>query len=161
MRHRVKLSIYIILATIPSVTVFAQGESPSPVSISGLCPTDDISACIQSIYNFSVYIGGFLAMAAIVWGAIEWTTSAGNPSKLSEAKDRITSAVYGMILLLAAYLILNTINPQLTELKPLGALPTNDNPNGQSANNNTPPGEGAFGGGQGGQFGGYGSSSEW
>jgi hypothetical protein len=41
----------------------------------------------------------------------------GEPAKLGEAKDRIRSAFFGLILLLGSWLILNTINPQLTTFK--------------------------------------------
>jgi hypothetical protein len=47
----------------------------------------------------------------------------GEPAKLGEAKDRIRSAFFGLILLLGSWLILNTINPQLTTLK-MPSLPT-------------------------------------
>jgi hypothetical protein len=39
----------------------------------------------------------------------------GEPARLAEAKDRIRSAFFGLILLLGSWLILNAINPQLTK----------------------------------------------
>ena len=36
---------------------------------------------------------------------------------LTEAKDIMTSALFGLVILLASYLVLNTINPELTIIK--------------------------------------------
>jgi len=41
-------------------------------------------------------------------------TAAGNASKIKEAKDRMSNAVLGIVLLFSSFLILNTINPDLT-----------------------------------------------
>jgi hypothetical protein len=48
--------------------------------------------------------------------------NAGNPSAQSDAKDWILGAIYGIILLAGAYIILNVINPNLTTLQ-LPSLP--------------------------------------
>ncbi|RZN42892.1 MAG: hypothetical protein EFT35_01515 [Methanophagales archaeon ANME-1-THS] len=49
----------------------------------------------------------------LVIGAIQFTASAALPSARSEAKDRMTGAILGLLLLFATYVILNTINPEL------------------------------------------------
>lgn len=69
-----------------------------------------------NLWSFGIAIGGVLALAMIVYGAIEWTVSAGNESKISDAKDRITQAVIGLVLLFSAYVVLDFINPELTNL---------------------------------------------
>ena len=63
----------------------------------------------------SLLIGGFL-----------YLTSAGNPARMGEAKDRIFSALIGLVLLFSIYLILNTINPELTILSMPSMGPTCD-----------------------------------
>lgn len=60
-------------------------------------------------------------------------TSAGDPSKSSDARDQIFNAVLGLVIMLASWMILNTINPQLVELKEPGladepAEPTQQQP---------------------------------
>lgn len=69
-----------------------------------------------NLWSFGIAIGGILALASIVYGAIEWTVSAGNESKIGDAKDRITQAVIGLVLLFSAYTVLGFINPELTNL---------------------------------------------
>jgi hypothetical protein len=95
---------------------------------------------IANLYQFALLIGGLLAFGAIVYGGIKYFTSAGNPSAQSEGKEWIWSALLGLLLLVCAYLILYTINPNLTHL---------DLPTLQQTNISTPtqaPGGGTIAG---------------
>lgn len=65
------------------------------------------------IFNFSVAIIGLILFGVLIRAGILYLTSAGQPAKLNEAKERIISVFLGVILLLSGYLILTTINPQL------------------------------------------------
>lgn len=72
---------------------------------------------IKYIFNFSLLIAGLVAFVAFILGGYKHLTSAGNPAKISDARDQITSAVIGLVILLSSFLILDTLNPQLTTLK--------------------------------------------
>ena len=71
---------------------------------------------VLTVYKYSVGVGVFLAMLMIIVGAIRYTVSEAIPSK-GDAKDQITSAIWGLILLLGAFLIFSTINPQFETIK--------------------------------------------
>ncbi|MFH1129455.1 MAG: hypothetical protein V1686_01845 [Patescibacteria group bacterium] len=71
---------------------------------------------IKYIYTFALAICGITALISIVYGAAQYTFSAGNASKAEDAKKRITDALLGILILLFAVLILNTINPDLINL---------------------------------------------
>lgn len=71
---------------------------------------------IRYIYMFALGAAGFVALLAILIGAIMYIFSAGNPSKATDAKDRIMSALLGILILLASVLILRTINPDLVNI---------------------------------------------
>ncbi len=75
---------------------------------------------IQAFYQFSLIAGVFLAVGVITWAGLKYALAAGNPSGQSDARDQILQALLGLILLFGAYLILFTINPNLTNL----SLPT-------------------------------------
>ena len=75
---------------------------------------------VQSFYQFALMIGGVLAFGVIVYGGVLYAASAGNPGQQSEGKEWIKSAIFGLLLLVAAALILYTINPNLVNL----SLPT-------------------------------------
>ncbi len=72
---------------------------------------------VRTVFQFGMGAAGLVAMAMIIFGAIQYTISAGNPSLQKDAKDRILNAIYGLALLFGSYIILRTIDPQLTKLK--------------------------------------------
>jgi len=84
---------------------------PGVGTLGGSLPT-----IINYIYRFSLGICGIAALISILIGAIQYVTSAGNSSQIEDAKDRITQALLGVLLLLAAVLILQIINPDLVNL---------------------------------------------
>ncbi|OGG38013.1 hypothetical protein A2116_02480 [Candidatus Jorgensenbacteria bacterium GWA1_49_17] len=84
-----------------------------------LTTDESIAAYIVRLYWFAVGAAGAVAVAVIVGGAIYYMTSSGSPDKQNEAKSYMTSALWGVTLLLGSYFILNTINPQITSLESL------------------------------------------
>lgn len=71
---------------------------------------------IGYIYNLAFWIVGIAVFVNILWGGfIVFFGSAGSSSKFAEGRTKITNAILGLILLVAAYMILNTINPDLVK----------------------------------------------
>jgi hypothetical protein len=89
-----------INTTIPGYQ--ANGSQPVPCSI------------IFGFYTFALMIGGVLAFAAITYGGVKYTLAAGNPSGQGEGKEWVKGALYGLLLLVGAYLVLHTVNPDIT-----------------------------------------------
>ncbi|MFH1780893.1 MAG: pilin [Candidatus Nealsonbacteria bacterium] len=71
---------------------------------------------IAWFYYFIIWIAGFATFVMIIVGGVKWLTSAGNPSRITDAKDQIKNAILGLLIILAAFIILQTINPGLTTL---------------------------------------------
>lgn len=119
------IAILIIAGLFSAVSVYAQaqkcdaskGETCLIVPLGKTTKITNIGEYIRAIYQLGLGLGGLFAMLFIVYGGIIYTASAGNPSKQGEAKDIITNALWGLVLLLGAFLILNTIDPKLTGLK--------------------------------------------
>lgn len=84
-------------------------------------PGSTLPELIGYIYMFALAAAGFVALIAILIGAIMYIFSAGNPTKAKDAKDRIFSALLGILILLASVLILRTINPDLVNIGLPGA----------------------------------------
>lgn len=72
---------------------------------------------ISLIYKWALGIVGAAAFGVIIYGAILYTVSAGNASRQQEARNWISGAVWGIVLLLGAYVILYTINPDLVKIR--------------------------------------------
>lgn len=90
---------------------------------------------VESFYVWALGISASLAVIMIVYGGVKYAVSPGNAGAQSEARDIIINAVWGIVLLAGAYLILNTINPSLTTLRNPGGLqvitaPTSTSPGG-------------------------------
>ncbi len=77
------------------------------------------------IFNFAIWTSGLIALGVLVYAGFQYLTSAGNPEKVKDAKDRIASALLGLVILFGSYLILITINPQLIQfnLGPIKPIP--------------------------------------
>jgi hypothetical protein len=81
-----------------------------------LSGSTNINEVVAWLYYFMISISGLSAFVMLVRGGFMWMSSAGNPNTLGEAKDTITSAILGLIIILASFLILQVINPELTTL---------------------------------------------
>jgi hypothetical protein len=71
---------------------------------------------VARFYQVALGLVGGAALGVILYGAILWTLSEA-VTKKQEALDWIKGAVWGLVLLLGAYLILWTINPDLVNLR--------------------------------------------
>lgn len=65
------------------------------------------------VYYAGLALGGLLALGALLYGGFRYLTSAGNPTAVQDATDQIFAGLFGFLILMASWLILNTINPQL------------------------------------------------
>lgn len=77
----------------------------------------DLNQVVAWLYYFVITIAGMAVFAMLVWGGFTWVTSTGDASKITNAKERIYSAFLGLILILASFIIMQTINPELVILK--------------------------------------------
>ena len=77
----------------------------------------DIAGLVKNFYNYALAAVGVAALGAIIFGGVKYTVSAGNPSSQTDAIFWITGAVWGLVLLLGANLLLRTINPKLIDMK--------------------------------------------
>lgn len=93
-----------INTSIPGMNTATQAN-PDPVGI------------IANLFQFALLIGGLLAFVMIVYGGIEYAASGDSGSGQKEAKDRIQQALLGLLLLAGSFILLNTINPELTKLE--------------------------------------------
>ncbi len=77
----------------------------------------DLARRVSNLYNWVMGIGAMIALSVIIFGGVLYSASAGNSSRIGEAKTWIQRAIFGLILLFSSYLILYTINPDLTQLE--------------------------------------------
>ena len=109
-----KLSLILILA----VSVFIAGTAIVQAVESS---SEGISGYINNFYKTAIILGGVAAILVIIIGGLMWATSGAIDQK-NKGRDLITSAIWGLVLLLGAFIILNTINPELTDLSEPGGV---------------------------------------
>jgi hypothetical protein len=106
---------------------------PSSPAGSQISSCSDLTAFIKYFYEWGIVLGGFIAFVALVIAGFKYLTSVGDYVKMADARNQVIAAVAGLILLLASFLILNTLNPELTVLK----IPNVEVPGGPGGG--TPP----------------------
>lgn len=78
----------------------------------GVGGTADLHGFLQSLFNVLIIIAGILAIIMIVIGAVTYV-STDSFSGTEHGREVMMNAVLGLILALGAWVILNTINPNL------------------------------------------------
>ena len=64
---------------------------------------------ITNIISTVITIAGILLLAYFLYGAIVWTTAAGDQKKLDEAKKVMSNAIIGIILVVLSYFIVGLL----------------------------------------------------
>jgi len=70
---------------------------------------------IRYIFHLGLFLAGLLAFGSFVYGGFRYLASGGSSSAQKDAASQITSGLLGLAILLFAFVVLNTINPQLTD----------------------------------------------
>lgn len=77
----------------------------------------DLADYLNTVYNWLISIVGIVAAVMLMIGGFQYLTSGGEAGRVKQAKERIGNALIGLVLAFSSYLLLNTINPQLVNLK--------------------------------------------
>lgn len=80
-----------------------------------------IGEYVKTIFPIFLSVAITLAVVMITWGGLQHTLSM-KPGGKSEATERITSALWGLLLALVAWIILNEINPLINTIGGLGNI---------------------------------------
>jgi hypothetical protein len=91
-------------------------EQLEPIPGSSATTGADLKTYIESIYKFAIWTVGIAAILMITIGGFMYLTSAGNTSKMDNAKRVVVDATIGLIVVLTAYLVLYVINPDLVKI---------------------------------------------
>jgi cytochrome bd-type quinol oxidase subunit 2 len=65
-------------------------------------PTKDLKSSITSIIGWALTFLGLIAVIMIIYGGFMWLTAAGNEERISKAKQIISAAIIGLIIILLA-----------------------------------------------------------
>lgn len=119
--NRVKkmmLMLFVFLSLGLAPHVFAQGFVPL-AAIPGLTDIQPdaggLASFFNNLYKYLIGLAAVLAIIEIIWGGLEISTK-DSVSKQSDGKERITQAIFGLVLVLSPVLVFSIINPSILNL---------------------------------------------
>ena len=103
--------VIFIIAILPQFALAA-----NPCTATGNARAD-LGKCVNQIYLWSMAVAALAALLMMVLGGYLYMTAGGNAEQTGKGGSFIMSAIVGLCLLFGAYLLLRTINPDLTKLE--------------------------------------------
>jgi len=87
----------------------------------GCIPFTDTTDFVGHIFQFAIGIGGGIAFLLIVYSGFLIMTSTGNPERLQQGKELMTSAISGLILLIFSVFVLKLLGVNILKLPGFGS----------------------------------------
>ncbi len=115
MRKYLPIFLIIFLTSITLLVVFpimvqgAGGIVPDCQNADGGCTWGDFILLINKFIDFLFYIAGALAAISFAYAGFLYLTSMGSPEQIKKAKSIFGKVVLGLIIALAAWLIVKVI----------------------------------------------------
>lgn len=103
MRRIVSLASSTIALLALAKPAFAQ-ETAIDFDSSGI-PFTNVGQIMSNALTLLFFVAGLLAFVFIVIGGIQWITAGGDAKAAAAARDRITAAVVGLLVVVAAFAI--------------------------------------------------------
>ena len=95
------------------------------LKVQGTAPIEEVSLTVDEDYiqsfpellsrilNVVLVIGVVAVLFYLVWGGLDWILSGGDKGKTESARNKITSAVVGLIILISAWAIMTFVQQLL------------------------------------------------
>jgi len=118
MKKIILFSIFFLFFGVAPLAL-AQGFVPlAPIpglTEAGAADSSRLPAFFNNLYKYAVGLSATLAVIMIIWGGLEISTQ-DSISKQGAGRERITQAIYGLILVLSPVLVFSIINPSILNL---------------------------------------------
>lgn len=89
--------------------IFGTVNKPPGSEFVGNDPVQGVGNLIAFFIQIVLFIGGLAALLYLLWGAFDWINSSGEKEKLTKAQNKMTNAVIGLILMIAAFTIFSFV----------------------------------------------------
>ena len=108
---------------VPNLNVEIPGFSgfttPTSSADGGYVSVNFLAQYINAVYGWAIAASALIAVVMMMLGGLQYVLSRGKSKYIEKAKTRITNAITGLVLLLAAYSIAYLIDPNTTTLRSL------------------------------------------
>lgn len=75
----------------------------------GMCGYCDLMRLAQRVIEFLIFFAIVVAILMIIYAGFLYVGAAGNPGQVTKAHSVLRAAVFGLVIVLASYLIINLI----------------------------------------------------
>lgn len=69
----------------------------------------DFGNMFSSLLNVVMLIAALLVFAYMIWGGVEWITSGGDKGKAESARNKLTAAIIGLVIVAASYAVVTLV----------------------------------------------------
>jgi hypothetical protein len=120
MKKLLTLGLLIFLGFAPHVlaqgfTALAPIPGLTDQSTTSVINSVSLAAFFNNLYKYLIGLAATLAVIEIIWGGLEIATK-DSVSKQSDGRERITQAIFGLVLVLSPVLVFSIINPSILNL---------------------------------------------
>src|SRR3989338_5642982 len=91
-----------LLTAAPIALAVTVTPMTSPVP-SGVAPFTDIGALLGNVFSVVLILASILLFLYLLLGGIQWLTSGGDKAATQAARDRLTAALVGLLIVLAIW----------------------------------------------------------
>ncbi len=93
-----------------TAAVFAENANLCPEQFSSLCNTGiSVSSIVRFAINGLLFVGFVASLIFLIYGGIRWIISGGDKENTAKAKATVTAALIGLVIVLAAWIIMNAV----------------------------------------------------
>jgi nitrate reductase NapE component len=99
----------LLAASLGNISGEGLGPFGANPATSGTAALTQITHAVSSIIGFMTIAGSIWFMFQLLFGGYEWISSAGDTKKLTSARQRIMNAFFGLIIVIAAWIIVAVV----------------------------------------------------
>lgn len=100
---------YLAQNTLPIGQTARTQALPTAQTYTNTTPGAGFNGFLSGILGNVLLIAALLVLFYLIWGGIEWITAGGDKSKVEKARNRITQAIIGIIVLAASTAIMSVV----------------------------------------------------
>jgi hypothetical protein len=94
----------------PIKEIFAAAGTETIMEVGGAAPLSELTKVFGNVISALLGLAGIILLIMIIVGGLSLLTSGGDPGKAAAAKNTLTHAIGGVVLVAFAYLILRAIS---------------------------------------------------
>jgi len=103
------LNVLILLALINTHDVYGFSNPWLPNDLQNLSGSEYFAKFLPAVITLLLLIGTLIFLFMIIQGGIEWIGSGGDKAKYESARNRVTNALVGLVILFSVFAIIDLV----------------------------------------------------